>query len=487
MAHDAPPRAVVDIGSNSIRLVVFAGPARLPRVLLNEKVAANLGRSLSVDGLLPARAMDVGLRGLARFARLLTLMGIANPRVVATAAVRDAGNGPAFLDRVRALGLHPELLSGAEEAAASASGVLSAFPNAEGIVGDLGGGSLELVEVAGGLHGRGASFPLGTLRLPALRESGARTFARRLRAMLGPEWAGAAEGRSFFLVGGTWRALTQLAMHEDGYLLADPHGYAMPPEEATRIARLTARASAKRLRAVPDLPGSRIASLPHAAALLEGVVRHLRPARLVTSSFGLREGLLYAALDSRVRAQDPLLVVARDHAARAGCASVDGERLAQWIAPVFAAEPAGDARLRTAACLLAAVARLPERHLRPARAVEIALRERWVAIDGAGRGAVAATLLGYLGERTMPPAVERLAGPDLLARAARWGAAMRLGEKLAGPASAVLADTALASDRGRLVLRLPAAHAALYGEGAEQQHRLLAQALGLEPAVVAEA
>jgi len=477
-AGDPPPRAVIDIGSNSLRLVVFAGPARLPRVALNEKVSANLGRSLSEDGMLHPRAVESAMRGLARFARLTVLMGVGDVRTVATAAVRDAGNGPAFLARVRALGLSPELLSGEDEAAASAMGVLSAFPDADGVVGDLGGGSLELVEVARGGRGRGDSFPLGTLRLPALREDGARGFARTLKRMIVPAWEGAARARDFYLVGGSWRALTLVAMAETHWPLADPHGYAMTPDMAAHLARVTARASPRRLREVPGVSGSRVASLPHAAALLDAVTRHLQPARLVTSSFGLREGLLHAELDAPTRAEDPLLVAARDHARRAGCDPNAGERLAGWIAPLFAGEP--DARLREATCLLAAAVRQPERTSRASHALDLALRERWVAIDGRGRAAIAATLLACLGERVMPISLGRLADADTLTRAARWGAAMRLGEKLADPASAALTPGGLAIADGRLVLTLTGADAALYGEAAEQHHRALAAMMGLE-------
>jgi len=250
---------------------------------------------------------------------------------------------------------------------------------------------------------------------------------------------------------------------------------------AGHLARVTARAAPKRLRDVPGVSGSRVASLPSAAALLDGVGRHLAPARLVTSSFGLREGLLHAALDPATRAQDPLIVAAQDQARRAGSRAIDGERLAAWTAPVFAGEPAGDARLRAAACQLAGAVRLPERSSRTARALELALRERWVAIDGRGRAAIAVALLAYLGDRVMPMTLGRLADGATLTRAAQWGGAMRLGEKLAGSATAALVASSLAIKDKRLILTLGPEDAPLYGEAAEQQHRTLATALSLEP------
>ena len=175
---ERPDRAVIDIGSNTVRLVVYSGPRRAPEVWLNEKVTAKLERDLVATGRMPDKAMDMALGALERFAALLPDIGVSMVDTVATAAVRDAENGPEFLERVRELGLEPRLLSGAEEAEASAMGVIGAFPGARGTVADLGGGSLELVTIENGQCSHAASLPLGTLRLPALRKEGGPSFRK---------------------------------------------------------------------------------------------------------------------------------------------------------------------------------------------------------------------------------------------------------------------------------------------------------------------
>src|SRR6187431_1630562 len=139
------PVGIIDIGSNSVRFVAYGGAERVPSVLFNEKVMAALGRSVAKNGKLDDQAMDLTLRALARFRQLGKEMGLKRLHTVATAAVRDATNGKAFLNQIADLGLKPRLLSGDEEAELAGLGVISAIPSAKGIVADLGGGSLELI------------------------------------------------------------------------------------------------------------------------------------------------------------------------------------------------------------------------------------------------------------------------------------------------------------------------------------------------------
>ena len=166
---DRAQRAIIDIGSNTVRLVVYGGSPRAPTVLYNEKVAARLGREMAETGAMPADSIELAMRGLKRFALLLDDLGIEDVETVATAATREASNGPEFIAAIEELGLSPRVISGEEEACLSAHGVLGAFPGAKGVVADLGGGSLELVHIADNRTGDPVSLPLGTLRLPALR------------------------------------------------------------------------------------------------------------------------------------------------------------------------------------------------------------------------------------------------------------------------------------------------------------------------------
>ena len=247
LGGSAAERAIIDIGSNTVRLVVYGGTMRAPTVLLNEKVTAKLGREIAATGRLADEAMALALRGLKRFALLLADLGIKDIETVATAAVREAANGPEFVETLRAIGLNPRVISGEEEALLSAHGVIGAFPDARGIVADLGGGSLELVRVAGGRTDSASTLPLGTLRLPDHRPANRKSDGGRgdMRKSLdkvirkhGWDLSGQppAENGALYLVGGTWRAMAVYAMNAQAYPLSDPHGFTLDLADAQALA-----------------------------------------------------------------------------------------------------------------------------------------------------------------------------------------------------------------------------------------------------------
>lgn len=310
--------AIIDIGSNSIRLVVYGGPDRIPATLFNEKVLAGLGRSLAATGTIDAEAFRVAGAALARFAWLTREMQVDVVRTVATAAVRDASNGHDLIALAEGVGLTVETLSGEEEAQAAGHGVLSAIPDADGIVGDLGGGSLELVRVRGGKLGDRVSFPLGVLRIGAIRDRRAGELDRTVQRMVRDAgWAGQGRGLPFYLVGGSWRALARLDMHLTGYPLPIAHGYAIALNRINALRKILADLPRTDLKAVPNLSGGRVPTLDNATAVLASMTKHLGSATTMVSAYGLREGLLYAALPADVRAQDPLLIAAHDEIGRA--------------------------------------------------------------------------------------------------------------------------------------------------------------------------
>lgn len=475
-----PRTAIIDIGSNSIRLVVYQGPARLPAILFNEKVMAGLGRSIGADGRIDKKAIDVAMSALTRFATLAREMEVARLRVVATAAVRDAANGRDFISRARKLGLEIDILSGDQEAVAAGEGVISAIPDADGIVGDLGGGSLELVRVKGGsVHDR-VSFPLGVLRLGKLREKGGRAFSRKVEGFLDEAgWTGRGAGLPLYLVGGSWRALARLDMALHDYPLPIIHQYEIPPDSVVRLTRTLSHIGKGTLRSIPNLSPGRIPMLGDAAAILGVLVKHLWSSTTIVSAFGLREGLLYGALDAEERAEDPLIVATRDEGKRLGRFAEHGDLLDQWIAPLFDGEPAEIARLRHAACLLADVGWHANPEFRAERGLEIALHGNWVAIDAVGRAIVAQALFTSLGGgMTSPAPLELLAPADELERAKRWGLAMRLGQRLSGGVAAPLQRSRLEADAKRVTLFLESGDVGLYGETVERRHRALANACG---------
>lgn len=471
--------AIIDIGSNSIRLVVYQGARRVPAPIFNEKVMAGLGRSLSETGAIDAEAFELAKTGLARFAWLVREMHVDDVRTVATAAVRDASNGADLIAVAEGLGLRVDVLTGEEEATAAGMGVLSAIPDADGIVGDLGGGSLELVRIVAGTVTDRVSFPLGVLRLAAIRAKGKSSLDRRVARLLADTgWAGRGKGLPLYMVGGSWRSLAKLDMELNGYPLPVIHGYAMSGDEVARIGRSLSHLDKARMKAIAGISSARAPTLSDAAALLAILMRRLGTTAAIASSHGLREGLLYQRLPAAVRAEDALIVAAREEARVAGRFPEHGDVLDRWIAPLFA-DPPERARLRHAACLLADVGWRANPEFRAERGVEIALHGNWVAIDARGRALIAQALHASLGgEATSPDPLGRLAPHDELAVAAQWGLAMRLGQRLSGGVAGPLERTRLSLEHDALVLHVPNADVALYGDTVEKRHRALAAAMG---------
>lgn len=489
--HLAPRIAIIDIGSNSIRLVVYQGLSRTPAVLFNEKVMAGLGRGLANGGTLTEDSMAIARTALRRFALLCESMGVDSLRAVATAAVRDAANGPAFVATVRAeTGLEVEVIDGETEARGAAMGVIAGIPDADGIVGDLGGGSLELVRIAAGEAHERVSLPLGALRLDALRKKSRRALAAEIdEALDRVGWAALGRGKPFYAVGGSWRALAQLHMHLTDWPLPVIHHHIMQPDVPDRLVRTLARISLKSLKDVPAISASRVPQLPGAAALLREVTRRLGSSAIVTSAYGLREGLLYQALAPHARAQDPLLTAARDMAERMGRFSDGtdaevGEALLAFTDPLFEGELPALRRIRQAACYLADTAWRAHPDMRAEHGLDAALHGTWVGIDAEGRAMLAAALWVVNGGGWPAPAAARLdqlAAPGRLELARRWGLALRLGQRLGGGTALPLARARLSRAPAHLVLSLAHDAAALYGEPVERRHRYLAQAFQLEP------
>lgn len=475
-------KAIVDIGSNSIRLVVFGGHPRAPVVLFNEKVMAGLGRGLTPGAALDPEAREVALKGLSRFAALLRLMEPVDLRVAATAAARDAADGAEFLEAVQALGLPAQLLEGDAEAVAAAFGVLSAHPGAQGLVADLGGGSLELARIANGEVHERVSLPFGAMRVAGVRARGRGWLRKELRKALASHgWLAQVSGAPLYLVGGAWRALARVHMHLATWPLPVLGDYAFAASDARQLKQQVRTLGLAQLVTIPGVKPTRAVQLDDAAALLAALVAEVAPSQVVISAFGLREGLLFEGLDPRVRELDPLIEGVR-HAV-AGQEQVPGhaEALLGWTDPLFPNEPAGDRRLRHAVCLIAGTGWASSPDFRAIDGEDMALHGSWIGISHADRAVMAMALhIGLGGDPAAPPALlARLAPSERLERAAAWGFALRLSQRLGGAAGAELGAVPLRLDGADgLVLELETSLAGLVDGGAQRRLARLGQALG---------
>lgn len=478
---DARPVAIIDIGSNSVRLVVYSGATRAPFVLFNEKVMAGLGRDMGETGRLSDEAQARALSALARFRLLIDRMQVTRTRVFATAAVRDAANAGQFVAQIRALGFDPKILSGEEEGRLAALGVLSGIPDADGVIGDLGGGSLELADVADGQVRRRISLPLGVLRIAEMSaKSPAALRAKLRRALEKADFRKLAAGRPFYMVGGSWRAVAQFDLELTGHPLPITHLHALAPDRPIALQR---RLNALRRTEVGGsrIGGSRASTLPDALLMLRAVVEALEPSSLVASAYGIREGLLYDDLDGATRRIDPLIAATYEVGARLGRFPQHGDLIDGWIGEIFDDAPAA-ARIRRAACHLSDVAWAAHPDFRAERGVAFALHANWVAIDAAGRALMAQALYtSFGGAGELPtPGVAALCTPAAIRRARQWGLAIRLAQRLSAGVAEPLEHSSLSAQGDRLVLWLPESEAASFGETVERRLRTLANAIEMK-------
>ncbi|VAV88357.1 Exopolyphosphatase [hydrothermal vent metagenome] len=478
--------AIVDIGSNSIRLVVYQGPTRVPAILFNEKVMAGLGKELSITGAIADDSIQLGITALKRFYQLCKEMKVDAIESFATAAVRDASNGSDFLKAAKKIGFETTLLKGEEEAELAGLGVISAIPQARGIVGDLGGGSLELAMLEGGKVRDRYSFPLGVLRVADLRARGKDKLKRQVRKMLKKTgWDKGAQGLPFYLVGGSWRSLARLDMHTSGYPLPVIHHYEMEPHRARRLVSKLARLNKAKLKEVPGLSASRIPTLDDAAWLLSFITRYLDSSVMIVSAYGIREGVLFQKLSKQEAKRDPLLLATEDAGAAQARFPANSKLLGKWIADVFSEDTAEQRRIRQAACNLGDVAWRANPNFRAERGLEIGLHGNWVGITGPEREMLGQALFtSFGGGAKIFPGGGKLSGEKATGRAIAWGLAMRLAQRLSGGTRQPLEQTKLRRVDGCLELILPAELAELYGDAVAKRHVQLATMLGLEPVLL---
>ena len=477
--------AVVDVGSNSLRLVVYErlGATLLP--LLNEKVMCALGRGIAATGRLNPDGVELAFANLQRFVALARALAVDDLAIIATAAVREAEDGPDFATEIEErCGVPVRIIDGREEGRLSAAGVLAGIPDADGVVGDLGGGSVELVRVDAAERpaiGAGISLPLGPLRLAEFGDNRKAVIEQIEQAIAAAPMLRECAGRTLYLVGGAWRAIARLHIEQTRYPLHIIHQYTIARRPAEAFLDVISTQSRRSLERVIGMSRRRLEVVPLAATILRRLIAAGKPERLVFSAFGLREGYAYGVLPAEERA-DPLIAAAITMAQRQSRPGSDGDRLQRWVAPVFPRLDPARRRLHRAACWLSDTAWTEHPDYRAEHAFIRSLRMPVGAIEHADRAFVALALHARYGGGADDPvktAVVPLLDETAAAEARSLGLALRLAYTLCGGALDLLDQVLLDREGNALVLELPATGSLFVGEAVQRRLDALGRALGL--------
>ncbi len=479
-------RAVVDLGSNSVRLVIYEGENRNPLQIFNEKAVLRLAKGMTSTGKLDDSATAQAETVLHRYAAIARAMGATPFDVLATSAVRDAENGPEFVKHLTARlpEMRIKVLSGAQEAELSADGVLCGIPGADGILADLGGGSLELVRLDAGSIGPATTMPIGVIRL-AERAGEDLLKARTIvtEALEAVPFAAQAQGKDLYVSGGAFRALARIHIAQTGYPLNMVHHYTIGREEARDLAGVVSEAGRKLIERMPGVPRRRIEDLPYAAIILRRLLRATGAARVVFSANGLREGWFTRLLPPDIRAEDPLLAASRDLTRGVIRDANLPPALVDWTTPLFPTETAAQCRLRQAACWLSDIGSHEHPEYRAEQAFMRVLRQAGMALDHHSSAFLAlTTALRYEATPEAPFLAPARTLLDMHAtrRAETLGIALRLAYTLSAGTPHLLAGTNLTLGNGRLVLGLAAANGVFAGDTVLRRLDRLAQMLGVE-------
>lgn len=487
--------AVIDIGSNSVRMVVYDGLKRMPMPLFNEKKMCALARDMEKTGKLHAEGRKLAETAIARYVRLIRTMRVGHIFVLATSAVRDAEDGQEFATKLEKLhNIDVTILTGEEEAKYAGLGILSSFYKAEGISGDLGGGSLELTPIGKGKIGAGVSFPIGPLRLlrnPKEQKSDAKFVIDHY--IKNHPLIKKMEGKTFYAVGGGFRTLAKLFMDRTKYPIKILHDYRIPAKEWRELLERIANMTPAKLTQIHPEAGKRAETLSLTAQVGERILAYGKPKDVAFSVYGIREGYLYGLLPEKLQIQDPLIAACADIIKHLSPDNTDtwshyGHDLFNWMQPLFPKESPEFARLRLAACILLRLAWYEHTEYRGEIAFRWVLDAQLVSIGHAERMFLALCIFHryHSGEhKDIYQLASTLLDRKTIFKARIIGLTMRLGYNISGGGSGVLEKTPIKIKNEKLVLEiLKTPFAPLYGDAVIKRMHKLADALRLKIAVV---
>ncbi|MDB5564606.1 MAG: ppx [Tardiphaga sp.] len=487
--------AVIDIGSNSVRLVVYESMSRSLVTIFNEKALCGLGREVQTTGLLAKDAVIKALTALRRFRALCKIMKVGRVYAIATAAARDASNGPEFIAAAEKIcGCGIEILSGPREARLSALGVISGIHKPDGLVGDLGGGSLELIDVKGNLVRTGVTLPLGSLALQDASQKSPKRAEKIVKAALTDvAQLKAATGRNFYAVGGTWRALARLHIIQSGYPLRVMHGYSIPAAQALDfVRRLRRLATANILANIESIAEARQPLLVYAALVLEHVILTAKPKTIVFSTYGVREGLLYEMMPTAQRMQDGLVSAAQTLNELLSRSARHAQELSDWtdrfVRVARLKETEEDRRLRRVACLLSDIGWRVHPDYRGEQTLHLITNGNFGSVDHHGRAFLALSVFyryAGLSEQNEPPELVRmLVTPAQVERARVLGALFRVAHLISAARPGVLPATHFSAKERKLMLVFEHRMVDLVADRVGSRFKQLARLVGKSGSIV---
>ncbi len=486
------PVAVIDIGSNSIRLVVYEAAVRSPTLLFNEKILCGLGRKLASTGRLSERAVERALAALRRFHKICDQIGVKRTFAIATEAVRRAENGQEFISRAEhSCRSSIRILKGDEEAQLAAAGIAAGFVEPDGIAGDLGGGSLELIDISRAGVRNEISAPIGSLNLMDIANGDMdRASSVVMRHLDTIAWLADTRGRPIYAIGGTWRSVARLHMLETGYPLSIVQHYTMTAKQLDNLYTSVIERRGGIKESLAKISADRREMLPYGLLVLKRLADRMRASGVVFSAFGVREGLIYGLLGDSEKERDPLIVGCEEMASRRARSPGYGQDLFQWTTGLFKApgliETREERRLRLAACLLNDVGWRGHPDYRGEKVLGLIAQSSLVGVTHQERAFLALTV--YYNHQTgltgdFSPALRKLINRKWNHLAKVIAMAARTANRLSGNMQGIINDTALSYDDGHLVLHIPRKQEALDGESLRRRFKALAQLLNCEPEI----
>jgi exopolyphosphatase/guanosine-5'-triphosphate,3'-diphosphate pyrophosphatase len=488
---DRPPYGIIDIGSNSVRVVIYDQLGRAPLPRFNEKSLCRLADGLAETGVIAEDNFHRAVEALRRFRAIADAMGVTRLDATATEAVRRAGNGKDLIQAIRAeAGVDVRILTGAEEARFAALGVISGFFRPVGVVGDMGGGSLELSEALDDRVGdQWVSLPLGALPIETIMQREGDEAKDRIDALLAKEVPSSlANHPTFYAVGGGWRSFAKAHMQAMEAPVQVVHGYRISAREARAFAKSLLRMSPEKMME-HGISRRRTRTMPAAALLLNRLLKHLAPEHVVFSALGLREGWLYSQLPDYERYLDPLVEGAQLIGLPAARVPEFAQALVSWTDNVHKNEQPADIRLRVALCALSDLGWRDHPDIRAEESFRRVLQFPFIGVNHAERAFLALAIharyageldASYLSEvlKLLPAAAHR--------RAQVLGRAILLAYRLSGGIPLVLASSRLSIGAKRLRLEVARAARVPDSESVSDRLALLAEALGSKSPEICE-